>query len=336
MKKIYIVISTILSFACHAQLSLTQPFNEPFVGNVFTKQLLDSVGVVPKNTGTNQLWDYSMFTINSNLETSTYTTVPSVPYGPTYTSATYVESNGQGEYTFFKSSPYKLEVVGIQTPDVRLNLNNNKATAFMYPITMGYSKSDPFSGTAIANGMNGSVNGNVTVLGSGTGTLIVPGGTVYNNVLQVKTTQTAIASFAFGIVTVNFKETNYSYFHASQKFPILVVSYQNATGAATSNSVKIKLNNSAVVGINDLSFDESFSIFPNPAKDYFNVSLYNPTNANCTIEILNTVGQTLQLFNLTNDTNISNDISISNLASGMYLVKTTLGNKVSVKKLIVE
>jgi hypothetical protein len=27
--------------------------------------------------------------------------------------------------------------------------------------------------------MNGSVNGNVTVLGSGTGTLIVPGGMVY-------------------------------------------------------------------------------------------------------------------------------------------------------------
>jgi extracellular elastinolytic metalloproteinase len=115
-----------------------------------------------------------------------------------------------------------------------------------------------------------------------------------------------------------------------------VVSYQNATGAATSNSVKIKLNNSAVVGINDLSLDESFSIFPNPAKDYFKASLYNPTNANCTIEILNSVGQTLQLVNLGNDTNISNDISITNFASGMYMIKTTLGNKVSVKKLIIE
>lgn len=336
MKKNCLFICTLISLACYGQPSLTQSYNEPFVGNIFTKQLLDSVGTVPKNTGANQLWDFSMFTVNSNLETTTYTTVPSVPYGSTYTSATYVESNGQGEYTFFKSSPYTLEVVGIQTPDVRLNLNNNKATAFMYPITMGYAKSDPFSGTAVANGMNGSVNGNVTVLGSGTGTLIVPGGMVYNGVLQVKTTQTAIASFAFGIVTVNFKEINYSYYHASQKFPILVVSYQNATGAATSNSVKIKLNNSAVVGINDLGLDESFSIFPNPAKDYFKASLYNPTNANCTIEILNSVGQTLQLVKLGNDTNISNGISITNFASGMYMIKTTLGNKVSVKKLIIE
>lgn len=336
MKKIRIVISTLISLTCNAQLSLTQSFNEPFVGNIFTKQLLDSVGTVPKNNGTDQLWDFSMFTINSNLEITTYTTVPSVPYGSTYTSATYVESNGQGEYTFFKSSPYKLEVVGIQTPDVRLNLNNNKATAFMYPIVMGYAKSDPFSGTAIANGMNGSVNGNVTVLGSGTGTLIVPGGTVYNDVVQVKTTQTAIASFAFGIVTVNFKETNYSYYHSSQKFPLLVVSYQNATGAASSNSVKLKLNSSAVVDINDLSFDESFSVFPNPAKEYFKVNLYNHTNANCTIEIINTVGQILQLVNLGNDANISNNISISNLAPGMYLVKTSLGDKVAVRKLIIE
>jgi hypothetical protein len=65
-------------------------------------------------------------------------------------------------------------------------------------------------------------------------------------------------------------------------------------------------------------------------------SLYNPTNANCTIEILNSVGQTLQLVKLGNDTNISNDISITNFASGMYMIKTTLGNKVSVKKLIIE
>jgi SLT domain-containing protein len=51
---------------------------------------------------------------------------------------------------------------------------------------------------------------------------------------------------------------------------------------------------------------------------------------------MNTIGQTLQFVNLANEVNISNDISVSNLASGMYLVKTTLGDKVSVRKLIKE
>ena len=322
--------------ACNAQLSLTQAFNEPFVGNVFAKQLLDSVGTVPTSIGANQLWDFSMFNVTTNLETSTYTTVPSAPYGPTYSGSTYVESNGQGEYTFFKSSVYKLEVVGIQTPDVRLNFSNSNATAFMYPITMGYVKSDAFSGTAVANGMTGSVNGNVTVLGSGTGSLVIPGGISYTGVLQVKTTQTAIASFAFGIVTVNFKEINYSYYHASQKFPLLVVSYQSTTGAAISNTVKIKLNSAVVVGINDLNFDASFSIFPNPAKNDFNIRLYNATNANCSVEIINLMGQSVQLDNLGNDLHVSHNISIANLASGVYFVKTTLGDKVSLRKLIKE
>jgi hypothetical protein len=337
LKKRYLVLVIhFLSFFCDAQLSLNQSFNEPVVGDVFKKALLDSVNTVPKSSGTNQLWDFSMFNVNTNLETTTYTTVPSVPYGPTYSGSTYVESNGLGEYTFFKSSFYKLEVVGIQTPDVRLNFSNDKAIAFMYPISMGYSKSDAFSGTAVANSMNGSVNGNVTVVGSGTGSLVIPGGITFTDVLQVKTTQNAIASFAFGLVTVNFKEVNYSYCHASQKFPILVVSYQIVSGAATSSTVKIKLNNSVLVGIEEIELEKYLTVFPNPVKDDVNVKLYNATNENSTLELINSAGQSVQFYDLGNNVEISKNISMSNLESGLYLIKAKLGNRVSIRKIVKE
>ena len=77
-------------------------------------------------------------------------------------------------------------------------------------------------------------------------------------------------------------------------------------------------------------------MFPNPAKENLTIKLQNSSNANCTVDIVNAIGQTVQTNSLGNDSEILNTISISNLASGMYLVKITLGNKVSVKKLIIE
>ena len=46
--------------------------------------------------------------------------------------------------------------------------------------------------------------------------------------------------------------------------------------------------------------------------------------------------QIAQSINLGNDTEISNNVSISNLANGIYMVKTTLGNQISIRKLIIE
>ena len=336
MKKIYLLM-IVLAIACSmdAQVTLTKAFNEPILGNVNTKQLYDSVGLVPKNIGANQVWDFSAFTIKSSTETSNYIAPTSAPNGASYTGVTFVESYGSGNYFYMKVTATRYELVGVQNPNFKLNLSSNTATEFMWPITMGYSLSDAFSGTASANNMNGSVSGNASTLGCGTGTLILPGGMSYTGVLQVKMSLTAHASFLFGLQTVDLKVLQYIYYAANNKFPLLTALYTDVTGAYTSKSADIKVN-SAIVGIHDLNVDDTFTIFPNPAKNYFNVSLYNVTNANCTVEIINTMGQTIQLINLGNDVDISKDISISSLPVGIYFVKTTLGDKVSVKKLIKE
>lgn len=327
----------VLAIACSidAQVTLTKAFNEPVLGNINNKQLYDSVGLVPKTTGANQVWDFSAFTIKSNTETSNYIAPTSAPNGASYTGVTFVESYGSGNYFYMKVTATRYELVGVQNPSFKLNLSSNTATEFMWPVTMGYSLSDAFSGTANANNMNGSVSGNATTLGSGTGTLILPGGNTYAGVLQVKTSLTAHASFLFGLTTVDLKLLQYTYYDAYNKFPLLAVMYTDASGAYTSKSADVKVN-LAIVGINDLDVDETFTLFPNPAKDNFNVSLYNATNADCTIEIMNTFGQTIQLIHLGNSTDISKDIFISELPSGMYFVKTTLGDKTSVRKLIKE
>jgi hypothetical protein len=201
---------------------------------------------------------------------------------------------------------------------------------------MGYSNTDAFSGTAASSTLTGTAAGTITTVGIGTGTLIIPGGATFTNILQGKTTQKVNVSLAFGFVTATVTTVDYNYYHSSQKFPLLTVSYSNAQGALTNSSATVKVNTSVITGINDLNFDASFNVFPNPAKDVINIKLHNANNDLCKVEIINSVGQLAQTINLGNDMEIANNISVSHLSSGIYMVKTTLGNKVSSRKLIIE
>lgn len=336
MKKIYLsIISIGFMLSANAQLSLTKAFNEPVIGDINTKLGYDSVGVLPVNTGTNQMWDFSAVTTNSMVEVSTFTTVASTPNGANYVGATIAEDDGQGGFTYYKATATQFELVGIVDPNVSLNFTNT-AIAAIWPIAMGYTNTDPFSGSASSGTMTGTSAGTINTVASGTGTLIIPGGTIFSNILQVKTKQTANVSLMFGFITATVVTTNYNYYHGTQKAPLLEVSYTDIQGSFSSTSATVKVNSAVVTGINDLNFDATFSVFPNPAKNNFNVKLHNANNANCNVEIVNSIGELAHSINLGNDTEISSNISITNLASGIYIVKTTLGDKVSARKLIIE
>jgi len=337
MKKIYLsIIAATIAFSANAQLTLTKAFNEPVLGDVNTKETYDSVAVLNNASGTNQVWDFSALTSSSVTEVSTFTTVASTPNGSNFAGATLAEDDGQGGYTYYKVTPTQYEVVGVQDPNITLNFTNT-AVAAVWPVTMGYSNTDAFSGSAaVQTTLTGSANGTVTTLGSGTGTLIIPGGASFTNVLQTKTTQLVKVSLGFGAVTLTVQSTDYNYYHGTQKFPLLTVSYSDAQGTFQNTSASIKVNNNVITGINDLNFDATFNIFPNPATNFVNVKLQNVTNTNCKIQIVNALGQIAQEIDLGNDSEINRNISIANLNSGIYMVKTILGDKVSARKLIIE
>lgn len=320
----------------NAQLSLTKSFNEPVVGNMESYKYFDSTAVLPKNTGANQMWNFSALTTNTLVQVNTYTTVASTPYASTFPSATLAQDDGTGSFTYLKSTGTQYELVGFENANTVVNFTNT-AIAAVWPISFGYNNSDPFAGPAAINGtLTGTAIGTLTTMGSGTGTLVIPGGASFTNILQIKSNQILNVSLAGGFITSNGVTIDYSYYHSSQKFPLLTVSYNTTTGSSPSSNATVKLNSSVVTGINDVNFDASFSIFPNPAKNNFNVKLNNAANATCTIEIVNSIGQIAKSINLGNDSEISNTVSISELNAGIYMVKTTLGNKVSVRKLIVE
>ncbi|MEO6305389.1 MAG: T9SS type A sorting domain-containing protein [Bacteroidia bacterium] len=336
MKKIYFSLFATLLFGqvANAQLTLTQAANQPSVTNVESRKGYDSLTAnVPKTIGANQVWNFTSFTANTSTTSSTYTTPASVAGSAAYTGVTIVENQGGGNYNYWKSLGSNYELLGSSNSTISFNYSSNSAIAAIWPVAFGYTNTDLYSGSVGGNLM-GTLSGTINTTASGNGTLIIPGGTNFTNILQLKTVNVVTVNITVPIATtLGIVGVDYTYYHGSQKFPLMTVSYQNQ---GTGNTGAVWLNTALITGLNDKNFDATFSIYPNPAKDAFNLKLSNSNNATGTVAIYNTVGQLVKTVDLGNAPVLENNISISDLATGIYTVKTTLGDKTSTRKLIIE
>lgn len=80
--------------------------------------------------------------------------------------------------------------------------------------------------------------------------------------------------------------------------------------------------------VNLLNENLVFKIYPNPSKEYINIETKG--NENFKVELLNLFGETLLTMNN------QNEINISDLTKGLYIVKLTIGSLNYVQKLIKE
>lgn len=336
MKKLYLTILTFgICLVSQAQVTLTKAANEPVIGDMEMYNHFDTTTVLNNASGTNQSWNFTSLTLDTIISMTTYTTPASTPNGTLYPSATLAGNDGVGGYTYTKSTLTQYELVGMLNTNVAISLSNT-AVAAVWPVNYGYTNTDAFAGSINSGTISGTVNGTLTTTGTGTGTLTLPGGTVVNNVLQLKNTQVLSASLMMGLYTFTITSTNYNYYSATQKFPVLSVEYKTTTGAINDYEVTIKVNSNLVTGIEKQSLNHSLVIYPNPVKDHVTVSFTNLKNETPIIQILNLYGQTVKEVNIANNLNVNETISTSELASGVYFVKTTLGKETAIKKLIVQ
>lgn len=98
----------------------------------------------------------------------------------------------------------------------------------------------------------------------------------------------------------------------------------NTAGVGTSNG-SVTISAVAYVGVNEIDAIQ-VGLFPNPASDKVTVSTTEEVQS---IEILSVTGQVITEFTATNS------IDISELNSGIYMVRvTTVNNKMAVKRLV--
>jgi hypothetical protein len=103
----------------------------------------------------------------------------------------------------------------------------------------------------------------------------------------------------------------------------------------TSNPMRISFSSTAVKTI---ALENSFSIYPNPVKDVYQITFNSDLSANASVELYDMQGKLVQtiyngVVNSSNVVKISRDKSIS---KGMYLLKAIVGDKNYTTKLILQ
>lgn len=345
MKKIYLsILASAFAMTVNAQLTLTKAFNEPVVGNVNTQKGYDSTGVIPKATGAGQNWNFSTLTTNTVTEVTTFTTVASTPSAALFPTATIVEDDGSGQYTYWRTTASNYELLGFADGAGNAVTFTNSAIAAVWPVAFGYNNTDAYAGSGSLSTLSGPATGTITTTAPGSGTVTLPGSLVFTNCLQVRTVNRlnmvlGTAPLAF---TVDVVGTSYSYYHGTQKFPLIEVNYEKQTinalsGPTVTTSANIRINNAVLTGINDLNIEAlNYNVYPNPATDLVNIHLTNSNSENVSIEVINAFGQTVKSVDLGTAIEVKHALNTADLPAGMYHIKTSIGENSHTKKLIIK
>ena len=80
----------------------------------------------------------------------------------------------------------------------------------------------------------------------------------------------------------------------------------------------------------------TFSIFPNPNNGAFTINLNSSSNKDIHVEVFDIRGRSVFNNSYVNTTDFNQEINLSNVQSGMYLVKVSDGEKETIKKILIE
>ncbi len=331
------------SFSRSQSLVLTQAAYEPVIGDSSFYHVLDTIAFglgLPLNiSGNNVTWNFGNLISTAVKANSSYVDPSTVPSATAYAGTSMVQKQG-ALFNYFKSvvtPSAQTEMLGLSSNTLNLNFSNS-AILVKFPLSYGNSFTDNIAGTFNFS-VSGTFNGNVSTNADGAGTLQLPNGLVFSNVLRVKSVQTI--NLSLGILPFGTaKQTVYNYFHGSQKFPVLTITYTslNVIGSSSPSVSAVVTGNSKtiIVGLEEEnSFVSNLSLYPNPATDAIFIDA-NQMAGEVEIELFDAKGtKVLTRQGVLNGTTTP-VLSLSGLPKGMYILKLRSGTRSIQKKVILQ
>ncbi len=340
MKKIFTLLCS-AAFTLGAQ-TLTQNTHEPTVGETEKVVKLDTsaynTGLPLNNTGQNTIWDFSLAQpANSNTITNTYDAPSTYTHGTMFAGANIVQNLAGSMFTYYKSSTTpttQAEIEGIYTSTVALSFTNS-ALVIQYPVTFGLNISDAVSGTYTMGAFNGPVEGTTETMADGTGTLLLPGGVTYTDVIRVKTVQNY--TLTQGPLSGTLRQTVYNYYDVSEKFPIINISYiRLGMGTATPTVIAGMFGTAesfTPVGLSKNNAAFAAKLYPNPASSELLVS-WAATTEPSQVEIYDINGRKILSYSPLKTENTSL-LDVSSLPEGIYFCRLQTNKVTESRKLVI-
>lgn len=324
----------------------------PKVGDMQVVYMADTTGVTPGPSGANQTWDFTNLrpTANNDSSVSTIVAPSSTPYAADFPNATAAANSASGQSTVFMDfSAGKSEMLGFVTSVQGQTIKNkysNSLIQYTTPMAFNYTHNDNFAGQYQANGITIYSRGTVNVNADAYGTVLMPGGKTYNNVLRAHSFQRNIDSMnvGAGAFIITTETESYTFVQDGRKEPIITItntSQESPSGTTYSKIVTFNNKVAAVSGITEEgNFNRNtFRIYPNPsASRSINVITSGENAGTTNIFVINQLGQLVKSFhNLNMGAGTNNfTLSLDELPKGIYQVhvQTNTGN--SVQKLVLE
>jgi hypothetical protein len=342
MKKIYSLLAAVICVSGLKAQTLTQANHAPIVGDSYQTVNCSTVGALPGGNGTGQTWNFSSLTVQTTTTTNNGVTVASTGSTATFPSASVAVTSGGNGDSFYSSSISSLLywggniVVGGQAVTMSYTQAAIHAT---YPMSFGSTANGNISGTATHTlAGSGPFAGTCTVTAAGTGTLMLPGGYNFPNVLKV----TTVKVMTFTVAGAgSYSQTVTDYYSPSSKYPLFSISneYINSALGTTTETVTLINNNYKTVGINEAASQtlSNVSVYPNPAKENININFVNENAENASYEMVNVLGQTVrsQTIPVAKGETLYN-VNLSGIENGVYFMKLNVGNKTSITKITVQ
>jgi len=339
MKKTLLFTTLTVAFLGNAQ-SLTQ-LNEAAVAETQTMYVCDSfVDRQETNTGTGITWDFTALDAYSG-ETRVYL-VGDATTSPFYSDfGTSVKSLKIGAIeTFYNSSASSRISQGFvyvepTLGDVKATFEINDAELVQYPMVYGDAFSDVFSGTLNVPSMGTStLSGEIDVTIDGLGTLNLPNGVTYTNVIRLvsmDSTFSTVNAPIIGATDVIIERTQYEYYDiANSNMPVLMITTIKMISSVLNDEQTLVLASDdpmQYVGLNNAAL-VNFTVSPNPSSDEIIVA--GEFSSDATYTLIDQNGSVLSSSSVNNGT----IIDISSFANGMYFLNINSNGNTTSKTIV--
>jgi hypothetical protein len=311
MKTFFLSFSAVMAVASvSAQLTLgSEVFPEP--GDQGGYYALDQQ-IEPGNGGSNQYWDFSDILIQTDMQMSNYVSPESTGVDDLFGAAT-VAGDNDGSYSFMTVATQSFEDLGSASDDGTVLHYVNPIKRAQFPMQLGTSYTDEFSGTYFMEGVQyGSSYGTVTSEVDGEGTLEI-NDRIYHNCLRVHNVDTMYMQYDMYESTwvLNW----YTWFAEGIKFPVMeyvVYEVTSMLGTTIDYALSVTAAEPVTVGVSDQSNAPVVAIYPNPCNDQLNLK-----NISGAIEIRDLAGRVVMRENVLGTA----ALNVEMLSEGAYILR---------------
>ncbi len=325
MKKSYLpfLFLLLLSVSAVGQITLTSAANTPQIGDSFTYYGALSPTINVRNNGANQTWDFSSLT--TIYDTVAYDDVANSTEPSSFPNATIVENSATSTEVFYEISSSELSSWSQKySNDSRVNYTD-KREVLKFPITYNDVFNETYAGTIFGNGTSLNLTGTISINAAGYGSLITSYGQV-DDVLKIE----VVSNYTYTGLPTNYVDTISLWYNAFTRSFIASTSYGYSDGSLFISSALCITQDDLVTGINAPTSYVPTSLYPNPASDF--VQLKNTSNSsNIEVAFYGVEGALIK----TEQTQGA-QVDISDLKSGIYIVKYLFDDQYFVAKLVVE